>query len=197
MTQPCWHVLFLLHRRVFPSVVRRFPSCYLLVRNSCSSLSVPAVNSRSARVLFLLVAPGHLVFLYTINSLRGGHTTLTPIFITFYLFAALLQVQICLYIIFATLCRWEVEEFRNIDTCVLIDTILYKTHCSIKLNLAMLSSGHDPPLPGRLDGPLDVGSGHGPWQLFHPVPDRPGWPAGDWLPSPVLPLALVHRGQRH
>lgn len=73
--------------------------------------------------------------------------------------------------------------------------ILYKTHCS--LNLAMLSSGHDPPLPGRLDGPLDVGSGHGPWQLFHPVPDRAGWPAGDWLPSPVLPLALVHRGQRH
>lgn len=73
--------------------------------------------------------------------------------------------------------------------------ILCKNHCS--LNLAMLSSGHDPPLPGRLDGPLDVGSGHGSWQLFHPVPDRPGWPAGDWLPSPVLPLALVHRGQRH
>uniref|UniRef100_A0A8C7XM16 Solute carrier family 41 member n=1 Tax=Oryzias sinensis TaxID=183150 RepID=A0A8C7XM16_9TELE len=56
------------------------------------------VNSRSARVLFLLVAPGHLVFLYTINSLRGGHTTLTPIFITFYLAAALLQVMILLYL---------------------------------------------------------------------------------------------------
>ncbi|KAM6927720.1 solute carrier family 41 member 1 isoform 2-T2 [Xenentodon cancila] len=59
---------------------------------------INAVNSRSARVLFLLVAPGHLVFLYTIDSLRGGHTTLTPIFITFYLAAALLQVMILLYL---------------------------------------------------------------------------------------------------
>lgn len=58
---------------------------------------LPAVNSRSARVLFLLVAPGHIVFLYTINSLRGGHTTLTPIFITFYLVAALLQVHMLCY----------------------------------------------------------------------------------------------------
>lgn len=55
-------------------------------------LCLTALNSRSARVLLLLVAPGHLVFLYTINSLRGGHTTLTPIFITIYLVAALLQV---------------------------------------------------------------------------------------------------------
>uniref|UniRef100_A0AAQ5YIL6 Solute carrier family 41 member n=1 Tax=Amphiprion ocellaris TaxID=80972 RepID=A0AAQ5YIL6_AMPOC len=64
----------------------------------CVSFFGSNVNSRSARVLFLLVAPGHLVFLYTINSLRGGHTTLTPIFITFYLAAALLQVMILLYL---------------------------------------------------------------------------------------------------
>ncbi|XP_019735067.1 solute carrier family 41 member 1 [Hippocampus comes] len=64
----------------------------------CSTFFTSTVNSRSARVLFLLVAPGHLVFLYTINSLRGGHTTLTPVFITFYLGAALLQVMILLYL---------------------------------------------------------------------------------------------------
>uniref|UniRef100_A0A8C7XMK7 Solute carrier family 41 member n=1 Tax=Oryzias sinensis TaxID=183150 RepID=A0A8C7XMK7_9TELE len=64
----------------------------------CMAFFSSTVNSRSARVLFLLVAPGHLVFLYTINSLRGGHTTLTPIFITFYLAAALLQVMILLYL---------------------------------------------------------------------------------------------------
>lgn len=51
------------------------------------------VNSRSARVLLLLVVPGHLIFLYTINSLQGGHTTLTLIFIVFYMMAALLQVS--------------------------------------------------------------------------------------------------------
>lgn len=64
----------------------------------CTSFFGSTVNSRSARVLFLLVAPGHLVFLYTINSLRGGHTTLTPIFISFYMVAALLQVIILLYL---------------------------------------------------------------------------------------------------
>ncbi|KTF73689.1 hypothetical protein cypCar_00048155, partial [Cyprinus carpio] len=56
-----------------------------------SSFFGSGVNSRSAKVLFLLVAPGHLVFLYTINSMQGGHTTLTSLFIAFYLAAALLQ----------------------------------------------------------------------------------------------------------
>uniref|UniRef100_A0A674NTZ0 Solute carrier family 41 member n=1 Tax=Takifugu rubripes TaxID=31033 RepID=A0A674NTZ0_TAKRU len=63
----------------------------------CTSFFGSSLNARSARVLFLLVAPGHLIFLYTINSLRGGHTTLTPVFISFYLAAALLQVMILLY----------------------------------------------------------------------------------------------------
>ncbi|KAF5906145.1 solute carrier family 41 member 1, partial [Clarias magur] len=57
----------------------------------CSTFFGSGVNSRSARVLFLLVAPGHLVFLYTINLLRAGHTTLTYIFIAVYLTAALFQ----------------------------------------------------------------------------------------------------------
>ncbi|XP_036415836.1 solute carrier family 41 member 1 [Colossoma macropomum] len=64
----------------------------------CSTFFGSGVNSRSARVLFLLVAPGHLVFLYTINSMRAGHTTLTYVFIAFYLAAALLQVMILLYL---------------------------------------------------------------------------------------------------
>lgn len=58
-----------------------------------SALPSADVNSRSARVLFLLVVPGHLVFLYTISSMQGGHTTLTLIFIVFYMTAALLQVS--------------------------------------------------------------------------------------------------------
>ncbi|XP_076123777.1 solute carrier family 41 member 1 [Alosa pseudoharengus] len=70
----------------------------------CTTYFGSGVNSRSARVLFLLVAPGHLVFLYTINTMQGGHTTLTPIFICFYLAAALLQVSILLY-----LANWMVQ----------------------------------------------------------------------------------------
>ncbi|CAL8256097.1 unnamed protein product [Arctogadus glacialis] len=64
----------------------------------CISFFGSSLNARSARVLFMLVAPGHLVFLYTINSMRGGHTTLTSIFVAFYLGAALLQVLILLYL---------------------------------------------------------------------------------------------------
>ncbi|XP_008170926.2 solute carrier family 41 member 1 [Chrysemys picta bellii] len=64
----------------------------------CSAFFSSDVNSRSARVLFLLVVPGHLVFLYTISSMQGGHTTLTLIFVVFYMTAALLQVLILLYI---------------------------------------------------------------------------------------------------
>ncbi|XP_072504134.1 solute carrier family 41 member 1 isoform X2 [Notamacropus eugenii] len=72
-------------------VPRRCPS-------PCTTFFSPDVNSRSSRVLFLLVVPGHLVFLYTISCMQGGHTTLTLIFIIFYMMAALLQVLILLYI---------------------------------------------------------------------------------------------------
>ncbi|XP_053313683.1 solute carrier family 41 member 1 [Spea bombifrons] len=64
----------------------------------CKTFFSSDVNSRSTRVLFLLVIPGHLVFLYTISSMQGGHTTMTPIFIGFYMAAALFQVLILLYI---------------------------------------------------------------------------------------------------
>ncbi|XP_069571037.1 solute carrier family 41 member 1-like isoform X3 [Brachyistius frenatus] len=56
------------------------------------------VNSKSARVLVTLVVPGHILFLYTIHLLQGGHTAMTPTFIVCYLFAALFQVGILLYV---------------------------------------------------------------------------------------------------
>ncbi|XP_048858394.1 solute carrier family 41 member 1-like isoform X2 [Brienomyrus brachyistius] len=56
------------------------------------------VNSKSARVLFSLVIPGHLIFLYTIHLLQGGHTAITLVFICCYLSAALLQVGMLLYL---------------------------------------------------------------------------------------------------
>ncbi|XP_062311503.1 solute carrier family 41 member 1 isoform X1 [Osmerus eperlanus] len=58
----------------------------------------PGVNSKSARVLFLLVIPGHLVFLYAISLLQGGHMTISVFFTCCYLCAALLQVGILLYL---------------------------------------------------------------------------------------------------
>uniref|UniRef100_A0AAX7VLE9 Solute carrier family 41 member n=1 Tax=Astatotilapia calliptera TaxID=8154 RepID=A0AAX7VLE9_ASTCA len=63
------------------------------------------VNSKSARVLVSLVVPGHLLFLYTIHLLQGGHTAMTPMFIMCFLLAALLQVGILLYVA-SLMVRW-------------------------------------------------------------------------------------------
>ncbi|XP_012227281.1 solute carrier family 41 member 1-like [Linepithema humile] len=55
-------------------------------------------HARTARVLLMMVIPGHLIFSYTISYLQAGHTSFTPIFITIYLIAAMLQVVLLLYI---------------------------------------------------------------------------------------------------
>ncbi|KAI5618047.1 solute carrier family 41 member 2 isoform X1, partial [Silurus asotus] len=68
--------------------------CYYPCRTFCGS----GANHRSAQVLLLLVLPGHLIFLYTIHLMKSGHTTLTPIFMSVYLAAALLQVFLLLSI---------------------------------------------------------------------------------------------------
>ncbi|KAG7270678.1 hypothetical protein CRUP_030405 [Coryphaenoides rupestris] len=64
----------------------------------CRTFYGSGANHRSAQVLVLLVIPGHLIFLYTIHLMKSGHTTLTPIFMTVYLAAALLQVLLLLCI---------------------------------------------------------------------------------------------------
>ncbi|NWU66036.1 S41A3 protein, partial [Pterocles burchelli] len=72
--------------------------------NPCTTFFSSEVNSKSARVLFLLVIPGHLVFLYTIHLLQGGHMSLSFTFVMFYLTAALLQVGILLYVADIVVC---------------------------------------------------------------------------------------------
>uniref|UniRef100_A0A8D3CA79 Solute carrier family 41 member n=1 Tax=Scophthalmus maximus TaxID=52904 RepID=A0A8D3CA79_SCOMX len=68
--------------------------CYYPCRTFCGT----GANHRSAQVLILLVIPGHLIFLYTIHLMKSGHTTLTPIFMSVYLAAAMLQVLLLLSI---------------------------------------------------------------------------------------------------
>ncbi|XP_061922233.1 solute carrier family 41 member 2 [Entelurus aequoreus] len=64
----------------------------------CRTFYGTGANHRSAQVLLLLVIPGHIIFLYTIHLMKSGHTTLTPIFMSVYLSAALLQVLLLLCI---------------------------------------------------------------------------------------------------
>ncbi|XP_069988960.1 solute carrier family 41 member 1 isoform X1 [Penaeus vannamei] len=66
--------------------------------NPISAFCARVGHPRTARVLLLLVVPGHLVFMYTISYLKAGHTSLTPIFVVTYLLAAFLQVAILLYV---------------------------------------------------------------------------------------------------
>jgi len=49
-------------------------------------------HARTARALTLMVVPGHLIFAYTISYIQAGHTSVTPVFLAFYLLAALIQV---------------------------------------------------------------------------------------------------------
>lgn len=49
-------------------------------------------HAMTARALVLMVVPGHLIFAYTISYIQAGHTSITPVFLLFYLLAALLQV---------------------------------------------------------------------------------------------------------
>ncbi|XP_031550901.1 solute carrier family 41 member 1-like [Actinia tenebrosa] len=56
----------------------------------------PGIHSRTTRVLLFLVIPGHLIFLYTIKMMQGGHTSFTAIFTCVYLLVGVLQVSILL-----------------------------------------------------------------------------------------------------
>ncbi|XP_006806572.1 solute carrier family 41 member 2 [Neolamprologus brichardi] len=68
--------------------------CYYPCRTFCGK----GANHRSAQMLFLSAIPGHLIFLYAIHFMKSGHTTLTPIFMSVYLAAAMLQVLLLLCI---------------------------------------------------------------------------------------------------
>lgn len=54
---------------------------------------ISGIHAQTARMLLLMVIPGHLIFTYTISYLQAGHTSFTVTFIFVYLFVALLQVR--------------------------------------------------------------------------------------------------------
>uniref|UniRef100_A0A673CRT1 Solute carrier family 41 member n=1 Tax=Sphaeramia orbicularis TaxID=375764 RepID=A0A673CRT1_9TELE len=66
--------------------------------NPCITFFSSGVNSKSARVLLMLVVPGHMVFLYAISLLQGDEAPISTAFVICYLCAALLQVSILLYV---------------------------------------------------------------------------------------------------
>jgi solute carrier family 41 len=67
--------------------------CFLSIRALFISFCSAGGHARTARVLLLMVIPGHLIFAYTISYLQAGHTSLTPIFVVVYLLAAMFQAS--------------------------------------------------------------------------------------------------------
>ncbi|XP_040416151.1 solute carrier family 41 member 2 isoform X2 [Cygnus olor] len=117
----------------------------------CRTYYGTGVNNKSAQVLLLLVIPGHLIFLYTIHLMKSGHTSLTPIFIAVYLFAALLQVFTLLWI-----ADWMVHHFWKKGKDPDSFSIPYLTALGDLLGTALLAVGfHFLWLIGDRDG--DVG----------------------------------------
>lgn len=64
----------------------------------CSAFFGKGRNARTARVLMMMVLPGHLVFTYTISFLRPSHMSITPVFLLVYFSSAIFQVFILLYL---------------------------------------------------------------------------------------------------
>lgn len=69
--------------------------CYLLANLIFFPLGM---HARTTRVLMAMVIPGHIIFIYLINYMKDGNTSLTPLFVFVYLCAAMLQVAALLYI---------------------------------------------------------------------------------------------------
>lgn len=63
----------------------------------CSAFCGKNSHARTARLLMLMVLPGHLIFVYTIRLLTSGNTVITPMFLACYMTSALIQVALLLY----------------------------------------------------------------------------------------------------
>jgi len=88
-----------LHQHGRPGCIpERMEDDYKACINPFAAYCSPGTHSRTARVLLMLVIPGHIVFTLTINYLKAGHTSLTPVFLVIYFIAAFLQVLLLLYI---------------------------------------------------------------------------------------------------
>nr|CAD7398041.1 unnamed protein product [Timema cristinae] len=110
------------------------------------------VHARTARVLMLMVIPGHLIFIYTINYMKAGHISLTPLFVFVYLCASTLQVATLLYIAYIMI-HWMWK--RNVDPDN--SAIPYLTSLGDLLGISLLAIGfHFLYLVGDRDAQLDI-----------------------------------------
>ena len=62
----------------------------------CSIQANP--QKKASIVMMCMIVPGQAVFLWSIYLMKGGHITMTTLFVTLYMACSLLQVMILLHI---------------------------------------------------------------------------------------------------
>ncbi|GLV44569.1 uncharacterized protein CBL_13499 [Carabus blaptoides fortunei] len=92
------------------------------------------VHARTTRVLMAMVVPGHLIFIYTINYMKAGHTNLTTLFVIVYLCAAVLQVAALMYIAYIMI-HWMWKKKIDPDN----SAIPYLTSMGDLLGISLLA----------------------------------------------------------
>ncbi|XP_057671129.1 solute carrier family 41 member 1-like isoform X1 [Diorhabda carinulata] len=105
-------------------------------------------HSRTTRVLMAMVIPGHLIFIYTIDYIKNGDTSLSSWFVMVYLCAAIMQVATLLYIAYIMI-HWMWRRKIDPDN----SAIPYLTSTGDLLGISLLAiafqflyliSDHDP-----------------------------------------------------
>lgn len=91
-------------------------------------------HARTTRVLMAMVLPGHLIFIYTIDYIKSGDSTLSSLFIIVYLCAAVMQVAALLYVAHIMI-HWMWKEKVDPDN----SAIPYLTSMGDLLGISLLA----------------------------------------------------------
>jgi solute carrier family 41 len=92
------------------------------------------VHARTTRVLMSMVIPGHIIFIYTIDYMKGGDTSLSSLFVVVYLCAALMQVATLLYVAYIMI-HWMWKKKIDPDN----SAIPYLTSMGDLLGISLLA----------------------------------------------------------
>ncbi|XP_066158130.1 solute carrier family 41 member 1-like isoform X1 [Euwallacea fornicatus] len=104
-------------------------------------------HARTTRVLMTMVIPGHIIFIYTIDYIKDGETSLNSIFIVVYLLAAVMQVATLLYVAYI-LIHWMWKKKIDPDNSAIpyltsVGDLLGITLLAIAFQFLYLVSDHD------------------------------------------------------
>ncbi|XP_018578440.1 solute carrier family 41 member 1-like [Anoplophora glabripennis] len=106
------------------------------------------MHARTTRVLMSMVVPGHIIFIYTIDYMKDGDSSLSPWFVVVYLCAALMQVATLLYVAYIMI-HWMWKRKIDPDNSAIpyltsIGDLLGISLLAIAFQFLYLISDHDP-----------------------------------------------------